>query len=257
MKNWIKKLSLVFALVLCLSLTACGGDSKSAESTESEKSSTISPLNDPSEGLGDIVNGATPADFSMYEGVWLPNEENEYDSMYMEFDTDGWWVIVIDGEQTDNGCLYHLAEDDCIYLDSAMDGAIDGGKVTLDGDQMYITTLGSFTHVVSEENQEYDTDTEVFHNPISMFEGTWYFDNDLAATMFIVIDGEGNWRFYQRASGDPEATEMDYGTLSYNEEEDGAYYADSAMYDNLRMRMYDQDEGVIVWNEDTFYRIDE
>lgn len=260
MKNRIKKLSFVFALVLCMSLTACGGDSKSAERTENEESSTISPLNDPSEGLGDIVNEETPYDFSMYSGVWIPNEEDDPDNpMYIQLADDGLWELYIGGELRDKGCLLYEAESDCVYVDGVRDSTIEGGQVTWEGDQMYITTLGSFTHVVSEENnsyEDYNEDSEVFHNPVSMFEGTWYFDNDPAATMFIVIDGEGNWSYYQRAPGDPEATEMDYGTLSYNEEEYGAYYADSAMYDGLRLRMYDQDEGVIVWNEDTFYRME-
>ena len=109
---------------------------------------------------------------------------------------------------------------------------------------------------LSDGEDDYDLDSEVYHRDISEFQGTWYYDNDLAAEMFIVIDGHGNWSYYQRAPGDPEATEMDRGTFSYATDEFGTYYADSTMYNGVRFRMYDQDEGVLLWDEDTYYRLE-
>ena len=106
-------------------------------------------------------------------------------------------------------------------------------------------------------DDDYDLDSEVYHRDISEFQGTWYYDNDLAAEMFIVIDGYGNWSYYQRTPGDPEATEMDHGILCCSADESGVYYADSAMYDELSFRVYELDEDVFLWDDEyTFYRID-
>ncbi|MDY3307887.1 MAG: hypothetical protein SOW71_00855 [Eubacteriales bacterium] len=50
---------------------------------------------------------------------------------------------------------------------------------------------------------------------------------------------------------------MDYGTFSYSTDESSTYYANSAMYDGLSIRVFDFDEGVIIWgDEGAYYRID-
>lgn len=73
----------------------------------------------------------------------------------------------------------------------------------------------------------------MYHQDISAFEGTWYFENDLSAEAFIMIDGDGNWSIYQRTPGDPEATEIDCGTFSCSTDEPATYRADSSMYDGV------------------------
>ena len=49
---------------------------------------------------------------------------------------------------------------------------------------------------------------------------------------------------------------MDYGTISCSFDDAAVYYADSSQYDGLQFRMYDLNEGVLLWNEDTYYRIE-
>ena len=95
------------------------------------------------------------------------------------------------------------------------------------------------------------------HQDISAFEGTWYFENDLSAEAFIMIDGDGNWSIYQRTPGDPEAAEIDCGTLSCSTDQAATYHANSSRYDGVNYEMYDLDEGVILWDSDTYYRIDD
>lgn len=102
----------------------------------------------------------------------------------------------------------------------------------------------------------YSWDPELCQKNVSEFEGVWYYDGDLSATTYIVIDGSGNWSYYQRVPGDAEGTEMDHGTFSYSTDEVGTYYADSAEYDGVRFRMYDQDQGVLLWEGDTYYRME-
>ena len=47
----------------------------------------IAPQDDPNEGLGGGLNEDTVNDFSGFEGIWLGEENNDYDSM--EFDAEG------------------------------------------------------------------------------------------------------------------------------------------------------------------------
>ncbi|MET3573797.1 hypothetical protein [Enterocloster citroniae] len=86
------------------------------------------------------------------------------------------------------------------------------------------------------------------------FQGVLYYDGDLSATTYIIIDGCGNWSYYQRAPGDAEGTEMDHGAFSCSIDEDSTYYADSAVYPGLSIRVFEFDEGVLLWNEDVYYR---
>ncbi len=91
------------------------------------------------------------SDFSMYEGLWKGDANNQFDEAYIEFDADGFWQLYSGGDAIDDG---------------------------------------------------YGLDYE----NISEFQGTWYLDGDLSAQNYIIIDSNGNWSYYQRTSGDPEAT---------------------------------------------------
>ena len=103
----------------------------------------------------------------------------------------------------------------------------------------------------------YSWDSELCQRNVSEFEGVWYCDGDFSATTYIVIDGYGNWSYYQRVPGDAEGTEMDYGTFSYSTDECSIYYADSAVYNGISFRVFEFDEDTLVWdNEGTFYRME-
>lgn len=108
----------------------------------------------------------------------------------------------------------------------------------------------------TEDGGYYSWDSELCQRNVSEFEGVWYYDEDLSASTYIIIDSEGNWSYYERAEGDPEGTEMDHGTFSYSADEVSTYYADSAVYDDLSIRVFEFDEGVLVWGEDTYYRME-
>lgn len=97
----------------------------------------------------------------------------------------------------------------------------------------------------------------MYQRDISEFAGVWYYDNDLSAETYIIIDEYGNWSYFQRVPGDAEGTEIDYGTISYSADEVSTYYADSAMYDGVQYRMFDFDEGIIIWDEEgAYYRME-
>ena len=96
-------------------------------------------------------------DFSDFEGVWLADEDNLYENCYIEFDWDGNWYLNVAGETIDQGYLLHDSVWDCIYVECLWDSAIADGEAILDGDLLYIDTLGYFEHLNSEdETDEYD-----------------------------------------------------------------------------------------------------
>lgn len=98
-------------------------------------------------------------------------------------------------------------------------------------------------------------DSYLHQRNVSEFQGVWHYDGDLSAKTYIIIDGYGNWSYYQRTSGDVLGMEMDHGTFSYSTDEDSTYYADSDMYPGLSIRVFEFDEGVLLWNEDVYYRM--
>ena len=85
-----KKPYLLAGLVLLLFLlcTACGN-------TEGQ----IAPQDDPNEGLGGGLSEDTVNDFSGFEGIWLGEADNDYDSMELTPRATGpstsavkWWM---------------------------------------------------------------------------------------------------------------------------------------------------------------------
>ena len=232
----------------------------------------------------DTVNEA-----GLYEGIWLGDVDNQYD--YIEFDADGNWQLYSGDDAIDDGYLWYDAESDTTYIYSYQSSAIDGGYVEAEGDRLYITTLGYFNYGDGMENywyedgggdhdggslwndppaeddepdrnnsgkgNEYCSWNAELHQPkVTEFEGAWYCDGDLSADTCIIIDGDGNWSFYERVVGDAEGTEMDCGTFSYSTDEGSVYYADSAVYDGVSYRMFDLDEGVLAWDEYTYDRME-
>lgn len=257
-------LLVALTMLLCFLCTACG-DSKISESVKRPESSTISPQNDPNEGLGgDMHNEDIVDEVGLYEGLWLSEVTDQYD--YLEIDADGNWQLFSDGYVLDEGYLWYDPEWDTTFVYSTLDGFMDGGCIELEGDQIYIDVCGYFDYldgrggqwqgdIGSNWDDEYRED-EVYHQDISVFEGTWYYDNDLSAETFIIIDAYGNWSFYQRTPGDPEATEMDYGTFSYSADEVSVYYADSAVYDGVSYWVFELGDNTFFWGEETYDRLE-
>ena len=260
MKDLKKYMGLLLALVMCLSLAACDGNFGSVES------GTISSQNNRSDTP--VSNEDTVNEVSMYEGLWLCEVTDQYD--YLQFDVDGNWQLYQGGNVIDEGYLQYDPEDNTTYICSNLDGAIGGGSVELeDDDRLYITTAGDFNYLDGRGGQwqgdiggNWDDENrgaiDLYHQDVSVFRGTWYLDNDLSAETYIIIDGNGNWSCYRRTSGDPEAAITDRGTFSYSTNEPSIYYADSAMYDGVRHRVFEFDEGILIWgDEGTYYRLEE
>lgn len=92
----------------------------------------------------------------MYVGVWLSDADNQYDDAYIEFDWYGNWTLYASGEIVDEGRLRNEPEGDSIYSDSVQDSAINGSRVEVEGNRVYITNLGSFTHLIPDNDSGND-----------------------------------------------------------------------------------------------------
>ncbi len=126
-----KKPYLLAGLVLLLFLlcTACGN-------TEGQ----IAPQDDPNEGLGGGLSEDTVNDFSGFEGIWLGEADNDYDSM--EFDAEGNWTLYLSGEVMDDGYLRYEPEWEAIYAYSSSDDS--GSLIAMEDGQLYCAAYGYF-----------------------------------------------------------------------------------------------------------------
>lgn len=267
-------LLLVLSLLSMILLAGCGGAKPS-----------ISPRNDPNEGLGgggyneDAVN-----DFSAYKGIWLGEAKNKYDSL--EIDEEGNWTLYLSGNAVDYGYLRYEPEWEGVYAYSSRDDS--GSRLERQGERLYSTAYGYFNrgegmeylsyeqdsgsrrlteddetdppeypeYNAAEQNSYYSWDSELCQRNVIEFEGVWYYDGDLAAETYIVIDGSGSWSYYQRAPG-AEPAEMDCGIFTYSTDETSVYYADSVKYDGVSYRVFEFDSDVLVWgDEGPYYRME-
>ncbi len=272
MKENISFLAAVLIFLFCLSCSACGG-----------MKAQLSPQNDPNEGLGgggyneDAVN-----DFSDYEGIWLGAESNKYDSL--EIDEEGSWTLYLSGNAVDYGYLRYEPEWEAVYAYSSRDDS--GSRLELQGERLYSTAYGYFNrgeemeylyyedgsrrlteddetgppdypeYSQAEQTSYYSWDSELCQRNVIEFEGVWYYDGDLSAETYIVIDDSGNWSYYQRAPG-AEPAEMDCGIFTYSTHETSVYYADSTEYDGVSYRVFEFDDDILIWgDEGPYYRME-
>ena len=291
LKRLKKSLSLTLVLALCMSFIACGSDGKSDDNFSDDSDSfegrvkdseQIAAQDNPNEGLGGGLNEDAVNDFSEFEGIWLGEANNEYDSM--EIDSEGNWTLFLSGEVVDSGYLCYEPEWEAIYAYSNLDDS--GSRIAIEDGQLYSTAYGYFNYGEGMENLLYEDgsrlteddesdssrdevpewngrlsgesdiywswDSELCQRNVSEFKGIWYYDGDLSAEIYIVIDSNGNWSYYQRAPG-AEPAEMDYGTFSYSTDEVSTYYANSTLYDSVSYRVFEIDENSLAWGDEGVY----
>ena len=69
----------------------------------------------------------------------------------------------------------------------------------------------------------------------------------------IEIDQFGNWTLYERAGGDGDMTEVDYGTLETDEENLDRYFAVSDQFDDVVYDFNVIDNSVMYWGGEYDY----
>lgn len=225
MNKQVKFLSIVLAAAVCVSLTACNGTSEGTNNSISSEVGTNSSnsSSDNSDGLFDNTPNAEPPedavyyDYSMYEGLWLSDDNNMYPDTYILFTKQGDWQLTKDGDTLDQGYTQYDANGDA-KLCSIVEGPIDGSYITIDGDRINITTCGDFNYL-DGRNGEWQSD---YGNSwsgngfvdFSVFEGLWLSTEDnLYPDTYLQLDAYGNWTLTK------DGEDTDNGYLQYNDEE--------------------------------------
>lgn len=176
---------------------------------------------------GSSWSGNSFVDFSVFEGLWLSTEDNLYPDTYLQLDSHGKWTLTKDGEETDNGYLQYNDEEVKIYAYSNLGGAIDGGYLSMDGDdRLYISTCGYFNYL-DGRNGEWEggsgsnwdgEDRSAIESDFSLYEGLWLSDeNNLYPGQYLQFDSKGNWELYS------DGEKIDEGYLKYDADEGEVY----------------------------------
>ena len=259
----------VFLLLLCLLFVSCSaqddyddGDYYDGDNyyyVDTEKEHTV-----------------TKVDTNGFAGIYMPeNEDSDWD--YIDVHDDGTFHLY--GKEYDvTGWIGYDEEFDAQYAYNDSDGSGSRFYVT-DDERLYFAEYGYFYNTgmdnmwyeddnveTTDENTDnsdnadnsddgneyYSWNAELYQRNVSELEGIWYYVGELSAETYIVIDGEGNWSYYQRAPG-TEAAEMDYGYLTYSEDEASTYYAVSQLYEGVEFKVFDFDEDEIIWGENGAY----
>ena len=177
MKNWKKLASLLLALVLCLSLTACGGDGKSAPAT-------IEDL---------VLDDSVAYDYNIFLGTWLGEDGSTLGVGV--YDEDGWVHFELadnEGFYTAGGELQYVEKYGCVYAYNEYDGI--GYQCRFGEDAtLYIDTLGAFGKVSGDA--PWDGMGDVVEEPqmtadMTGFTGCWKMDS---APLYFVINDSYEW----------------------------------------------------------------
>lgn len=93
-----------------------------------------------------VADDDPPAfDFSVYEGIWVCDEDNMYEDICIAIDREGYWQLYSGEGLVDEGYLY-IMYGDSVYVFSYEEGALNGGCVEVEGDRLYIDTAGYFNY---------------------------------------------------------------------------------------------------------------
>ena len=128
------------ALAMCLCMASCGGSEDYDDVTDAPDSE-ITAENEETGTAADQSGNVSADDMKAFEGIWLAEADNEYDSL--KIDGDGRWTLYLSGSVVDKGCLKYEPEWDAMYAYTDSDGS--GGRAVIQEDgRLYITTLGYF-----------------------------------------------------------------------------------------------------------------
>lgn len=209
MKNLKKYMGLLLALVMCLSLAACGGTPDKLDSI--------------------VIDDSVVYDYSSFKGSWLgyedgsrliiqPESQEELDEADAERNSRMTFTqYSITSEVIAAGILQYSEKYGYVYAHNDNDGHAYRCWFGEDG-MLNISSFGAFNKVSDDvPGEEKDANAEL--------KGTWYLDGDVNASKYIVINDDGTaWEMYEQFD-DGSWEKTDNGTLEAKG--DDHYDADS------------------------------
>lgn len=235
MKRWKTYAGLLLALVLCLSLAACGGgnsdnDDDIIDGVEDTAPDTIENL---------VIDTSVEFDYSAYMGTWLGEDDSVLVMEHVDGITNSERFRLNGADQAllASGNIQYVEEYGYVYLYNEHN-AIAHISWFYEDDTLYIDSFGTFTKVSGDALGETAGDDAVdapqtisdlttLGDPVeydySAFLGTWIGQD--AFTIVVEEDsGEGAPYVMYNHYGEPYTN----GVFRYVEEYDGVYFVDDA-----------------------------
>ena len=220
-----KVLYILLALVMCLSLAACGGG-------EDE-------ITTPAWFEGMVSDSQNKADFNLYGGTWTGDNGSMVVEMSESGDEVRFALYDANNEITASGFIQTEPQYNADYFYNEHDGVAH--LCSVPGDVLTVDGFGEFTKVSGDAPGENVGDTDY-----SALAGEWYLDGEENALSVVEIRADGDWSLMELMDGDTERTAVDWGTLQPADGE-GAYSAVSDNFEDVAYDMTVVDEGVMCW----------
>lgn len=222
MKNLKKYMGLLLALVMCLSLVACGG--------APDKLKVI------------VIDDSVVYDYSAFSGTW----SGENDSiLVMKEEEDGRKHFILsdaDDEWIASGLFQYAEEYGCVYAHNDYDGI--AYRCWFDEDNtLHISSLGTFSKVNGDVPGENVSGTDY-----GFLAGKWHIREGYSDSDYTIeFWDDGSWSFLEWDETVDMDIALDWGTLEVDEDYVKQYRAVS----NVADRYYEVtivDEETLCWN---------
>ena len=241
MKHIHKFLSLALALVLCLSLAACGDEGGRDDNDNNF-------YNAPNSLEGLVKDSEQMSNLYVFGGAWRGEDGETLISATSDAGDEVRFALYdADEEVTASGFIQFVPEYDYDYFYNEHDGVAYRSWFDEVG-AMSVAAIGTFTKLTGDAPGENIGDTGY-----EALEGVWYLDGEAGAASCIEIDQFGNWTLYERAGGDGDMTKVDYGTLETDEENLDRYFAVSDQFDDVVYDFNVIDNSVMYWGGEYDY----
>ncbi len=238
MKRMKKYLTLLLALVLCLSMAACGSDGADEDN--------LYDVPDSFEGL--VKDSEQMANLYVYGGAWRGEDGSTMIVATSESGDEARFALYnADEEVTASGFIQFVPEYDYDYFYNEHDGVAYRSWFDEVG-AMYVAAIGTFTKLTGDAPGE-----NIGDGDYGFLAGVWYQDGEPGAASIIEFDATGSWTLSERPGGDGDPAVVDSGTIEVNPDGAGTYFAVSDMYEDVVYDMTLVGDDVIYWGGEYDY----